>query len=228
MFHWKQSGRASQTDSISCLCCRQLVSRGKSWFLCQRVSRCGLIVYFNPTAWFGRELASFYRGSELAAPLFVSLLPRRLFMTRRRAWYLRWRQRKEAIFALIPSRPFYSTLSTAEALLGDGKSRADMFQATHREASWQCWSKQKIANAATIARVNWQKIWVTSGYANLLPNFSWFAELFVLCLFLVGKSHQFLAKSATEHFYIGLVWWCRGNFNCIAFCDFPTDLGFCL
>ena len=68
-----------------------------------------------------------------------------------RAWYLRWWQRKEAIFALIPSRPFcnllftilqsavYITwpfcraLTTAEALLENGKSRADIFQATNRD-----------------------------------------------------------------------------------------------
>ena len=46
-------------------------------------------------------------------------------------------------------------LQTAEALLADGKSRAGMFQATF--ARGQHLSKQKIANTASIARVNQQR-----------------------------------------------------------------------
>ena len=47
-------------------------------------------------------------------------------------------------------------------------------------------------------------------------------------IFVVGS--LFSCLSAIGHFYIGLVssktGRCRGNFNCIDFCDFPTDLGF--
>ena len=60
-------------------------------------------------------------------------------------------------------RAFLLDLCTAEALLGDGKSRAGMFQATHRQATRQHLSKQKIANAAPIDRIDQQR----SGVSHL-------------------------------------------------------------
>ena len=95
-----------------------------------------------------------------------------------RAWYLRWGQRKEAIFALIPSRPFCLPLGTAEALLRDGKSRADMFQATLRQGSRQHLSKQKIANRATIGSIDQQR----SGVSHL-----WIWQRF-WSIFIVSKN----------------------------------------
>ena len=61
-FHWKPNLCASQSffNFLSSAAPRQLMSRRKSWFLCQRVSRCGLIEHFNPTVWFSRELGSVF------------------------------------------------------------------------------------------------------------------------------------------------------------------------
>ena len=103
-----------------------------------------------------------------------------------------------------------------------------------------CWSKStKVWCESSLAMQNCVNSILQKQYHmtwNSIRCYIWCIGQGLLCLYSPIISQfwwldlllSFL--SAIGHFYIGLVssktGRCRGNFNCIDFCDFPTDLGF--